>query len=152
MRLREWFVFHTGLLLLLNQLRALVLGPSSAEADELLDCHLKGAAYAGGGVASPWVKLHLGDPGAAGATNPAVETDRAQITFGNSSGGAAANTTAATWTAVSTTEAYTHYSLWTASTAGTFLGSGTISGGSVQAGNNFEIPIGDFDITLTPAS
>jgi hypothetical protein len=149
---KVWIIAHLTVLALLDRLRLLVLGPSAAEADDLLDCHLKGAAYAGAGVASPWVKLHLADPGAAGATSPAVETDRAQVTFGNASGGTASNTTAVTWTAVSTTETYTHYSLWTASTAGTFLGSGTITGGAVQSGNNFEIPIGDFDITLTPAS
>jgi hypothetical protein len=124
---------------------------SAAEAAAVLNAHVRGTSY--GGNASVFAKLHLGDPGAAGATNAAVETTRQQVTFGNAATtGAIANTAAVEWTSVSTTETYTHYSLWTASTGGTFLGSGTITGGAVTAGNNFSIPIGDFDLTQSTAA
>ena len=33
-------------------------------------------------VAVPYVKLHVGDPGAAGTANPAVETTRKSVSFG----------------------------------------------------------------------
>lgn len=129
----------------------MALGMSAAEAAAVLNAHVRGTSYAGN--ASVFAKLHLGDPGAAGTTNPAVETTRQQVTFGSAaSTGAIANTVAVEWTSVSTTETYTHYSLWTASTGGTFLGSGTISGGAVTAGNNFSIPIGDFDLTQSTAA
>lgn len=129
----------------------MALGMSAAEAAATLNAHVRGTSYAGN--ASVFAKLHLGDPGAAGTTNPAVETTRQQVTFGNAATtGAIANTVAVEWTSVSTTETYTHYSLWTASTGGTFLGSGTISGGAVTAGNNFSIPIGDFDLTQSTAA
>jgi hypothetical protein len=124
---------------------------SAAEAAAVLNAHVRGTSY--GGNTSVFAKLHLGDPGAAGATNAAVETTRQQVTFGNAATtGAIANTAAVEWTSVSTTETYTHYSLWTASTGGTFLGSGTITGGAVTAGNNFSIPIGDFDLTQSTAA
>jgi hypothetical protein len=124
---------------------------SAAEAAAVLNAHVRGTSY--GGNASVFAKLHLGDPGAAGATNAAVETTRQQVTFGNAATtGAIANTAAVEWTSVSTTETYTHYSLWDAATAGNFLGSGTITGGAVTAGNNFSIPISDFDLTQSTAA
>jgi hypothetical protein len=124
---------------------------SAAEAAAVLNAHVRGTSY--GGNASVFAKLHTGDPGAAGTANAATETTRQEVTFGSAATtGAIANTVAVEWTSVSTTETYTHYSLWTASTGGTFLGSGTVSGGAVTAGNNFSIPIGDFDLTQSTAA
>jgi len=97
-----------------------------------------------------FVKLHTGDPGGAGTTNAANETNRKQATFGSvAASGAISNTVAIEWTNVSSTEAYTYVSLWSASTAGTFLGSDAITSASVTAGDTFRIPIGDLDLTLT---
>jgi hypothetical protein len=126
----------------------MTVGLAAATASAIADAHTKGTSYTGN--SNYWVKLHTADPGAAGATAPAGNTTRQQVTFGTSSSGAIANSAAITWTSVSTTETYTHFSAWTASTAGTFLGSGTVTGGAVTAGNNFSIPIGDFDITFGP--
>jgi hypothetical protein len=126
----------------------MALGLTAAEANSIATAYTKGTAYNGNSVYA--VKLHLGDPGAAGTTNPAVETIRQAVTFGTAASGVISNSAAVTWTSVSTTETYTHFSAWTATTAGTFLGSGTITGGSVTAGNNFSIPIGDLDITFGP--
>jgi len=117
-------------------------------ADAWLDAFARNVSYANAAV---WVKLHIGDPGAAGTANPAAETTRKQGTFGSAaSGGVISNTAAVEWTLVSTTETYTHISLWTASTAGTFLGSDQLSSSAaVTAGDTFRLPIGDLDLNIT---
>jgi hypothetical protein len=51
------------------------------------------------------------------------------------------------WTGVSGSEDYTYYSLWSASTAGTFHQSGTVTANAVTAGDTFTIPTGDLDLT-----
>lgn len=116
-------------------------GISAAEANEAVDAWL--ASYT-------WVKLHVGDPGAAGAGNAATETTRKQATWAAASAGASSNTGALSWTSVAGTEDFTHFSIWTASTAGTFGGSGTITANSVTAGDTFTIGAGDLDISLAP--
>jgi hypothetical protein len=99
-----------------------------------------------------WVKLHIGAPGAAGTSNPAVETTRKQATWSAAASGASANTNLLSWTAVAASEDYTHFTVWTASTAGTFGFSGTVTANAVTAGDTFQIAIGDLDVTLTLAS
>ena len=98
-----------------------------------------------------WAKLHIGDPGAAGTSNPAAETTRKQVTFGSgAASGAISNTVAVEWTALPATETLTHVSFWSASTAGTFLGSDDLSSSAaVEINDTFRIPIGDLDLTLT---
>jgi hypothetical protein len=97
-----------------------------------------------------WVKLHLGDPGAAGAGNPAAETDRQQASFSAASGGAITTDAALTWTSVSNTETYSHVSFWDAVAAGNFLGSDALDvSRSVTAGDTFTIASGDLDLTIT---
>jgi hypothetical protein len=98
-----------------------------------------------------YVKLHLGDPGAAGASNAAVETTRQSASMAAASGGAITNDTAVTWAAVSTTETYSHVSFWSAAAAGTFLGSDDLAvARAVTAGDTFTIAIGDLDMAFTP--
>ena len=115
--------------------------------NSMLNALCKNTSYANAAV---WVQLHTGDPGAAGTANIAGETDRTQATFGSvASGGAISNTVAIAWTSVASSETYTHSSIWSASTAGTFLGSGSLTQSkTVNAGDNFSIPIGDLDITI----
>jgi hypothetical protein len=98
-----------------------------------------------------WVKLHTGDPGSAGTSNAATNATRVQATFGSAAASRAiSNTAAVSWTNVSTTETYTHVSLWSASSGGTFLGRDDLSSSAaVTAGDNFSIPIGDLDLTIT---
>lgn len=103
-------------------------------------------------VAYPWVKLHIGAPGSAGTSNPAVETTRKAAVFSAASGGAITNTNLPTWPAVAASETYTHFSLWSASTGGSFGASGTVTAAAMTAGGNFQVPIGDLDITFTLAS
>lgn len=121
---------------------------AEATRNAMLDAFARNVSYANAAV---WVKLHTGAPGAAGTSNAATETTRKQGTFGDAAAsGAITNTAAVEWTNVSTTETYSHISLWTASSAGTFLGSDDLSAtAAVTAGDTFRIPIGDLDITVT---
>ena len=100
--------------------------------------------------AGMWVKLHVGDPGAAGASNPATNSTRQQATFGTApSGGALSNTATISWSSVPATETYTYASLWSASSGGTFLGSDDLSSvAPVQSGDNFQIAAGDLDLSF----
>lgn len=126
-------------------------GVAAASREAILNAYARGTSYSGN--AAVWVKQHTGDPGAAGATNAAAETTRQQLTFGSvAAAGAIANTAATTWTAVSTAETYSWGSLWTASTAGTFLGNVQWTTPRLVAiGDNVTIAIGAFTITTTGA-
>lgn len=104
------------------------------------------------GTTYPWIKLHVGDPGAAGTASPAAETTRKQATWAASTGAATTTTADLVWTGVAGSEDYTHFSMWTASTGGTFGGSGTITANAVTAGDTFTIPAGDLDLSLPVAT
>jgi hypothetical protein len=99
-----------------------------------------------------WVKLHVGDPGANGTANPAVNTTRMQVTWGAVAGGAVSNSAQVQWTNVGGTEDYTHFSVWTLNAAGVFGFSGTVTANAVTTGDTFTIPIGDLDVTLVLAA
>jgi hypothetical protein len=100
-----------------------------------------------------WVKLYLGDPGAAGTSNPAANTTRVQGTFSAASGGAITNSAALDWTNVPNAETYSHVGYWDASSAGTFLGSSALAVARLVAvGDNFSIAIGDLDIAVVPVA
>lgn len=103
-------------------------------------------------TAYPWVKLHIGDPGSAGTANPATETTRKQATFSAAASGATANTGLLSWPGVAANEDYTHFTLWTASSAGNFGGSGTVTANPVTAGDTFQVGVGDLDLSFTLAS
>ena len=97
-------------------------------------------------VATPYIKLHLGDPGEAGTANAAVEATRKAVTFAAASSGSIASSATVTWTNVSTTETYSHWSLWDAVTSGNCLWSGAFSSSAaVTAGDTFQIT----SLTLT---
>ena len=126
----------------------MTVGIASGIADNILDALCRSVAWSE--PVAFYVKLHLGDPGAAGAGSPAVETTRKAVTFSASSGGAITNSADVTWTSVSTTETYSHVSFWDAASAGTFLGSDDLAvSRSVTAGDTFTIASGDLDITIT---
>ncbi len=99
-----------------------------------------------------WVQLHIGNPGAAGTSNPAAETTRHQVTWSAVSGGAASNSADIVWTGVAATEDYTFITVWSASTAGTFGMSGTVTANAVSAGDTFTISAGGVTVSLTLAS
>ena len=122
---------------------------SEGERNKMLDAWAGRTTYTAN--AAVYLKLHTGDPGAAGTSNAAANTTRQAVTFGSAAAsGAISNTAAVEWTSVSTTETYTHISAWTASSGGTFLGSDDLSSSAaVTAGDTFRIPVGDLDITIT---
>lgn len=98
-----------------------------------------------------YVKLHLGDPGASGASNAAANTTRQQASFAAASGGAITTDAALTWTSVSNTETYSHVSFWDHVSAGNFLGSDDLAvSRAVTAGDTFTIATGDLDLSFTP--
>lgn len=100
-----------------------------------------------------WAKLHVGAPGAAGTSNPAVETDRVQVTWPASvTTQTMSNENVMTWTGVGGTEDYTHVSFWSASTGGVFGMSGLITANPVTTGDTFELGVGDVDVTFPVAS
>lgn len=122
---------------------------SSTVADSVLNSILKGTAFT---PLSAFVQLHTGEPGAAGTTNVAGESTRKAATFADGSGGSAATSADITWTSVTTAETYTHVSLWSASTAGTFIGSGTITASAVAVGDTFTISAGDLTVSIPVAA
>lgn len=103
-------------------------------------------------AAYPWIKLHTGAPGAAAASNAAGNTTRKQASWAAASSGAATTSALLQWTNVSTSEDYSHFSAWSASSGGSFGFSGTVTANAVTAGNTFEIAAGDLDVSLTLAS
>lgn len=118
-------------------------GLSTTAANTLLDS--LGAAY-------PWIKPHVGPPGAAGTANPAAETTRKQATYASASGGSLTTSAQLQWTNVAGSEDWTHFTAWSASSGGTFGFSGTITANAVTAGDTFTIPAGELDAALTVAS
>lgn len=129
---------------------AVGLEPSVANA--LLDALFNQTNYTA--PTAIWIQLHTGDPGANGTANVAAENTRKDVTaaFSAASSGAITNDTAVEWTSVAGSETYTHFALFSASTAGTFYLSGTITANAVTAGDNFSLPIGDIDASLSTAA
>ena len=95
---------------------------------------------------SVYLKLHTGDPGEDCTANPATETTRKAVTFSAAASGSITSSATVEWTNVSTTETYSHWSAWDASTAGNALWSGALSSSAaVTAGDTFQIT----SLTLT---
>lgn len=99
-----------------------------------------------------WVKLHLGDPGAAGASNTASNTTRQSASFASAAAAGTITTSGdVSWTSVSATESYSHVSFWDASTGGNLIATDNLeTTRGVTAGDNFTIVAGDIDISLSP--
>jgi hypothetical protein len=124
---------------------------STGVANSILDAMLNGNSF--GGFFATYAQLHTGPPGAAGTANVANSgTRQAAGTFSAPSGGASHNTAAINWTAVTANETYTHVSLWSNSTGGTFIASGSITAGPILIGQNFTIPASGMSVSLPVAS
>lgn len=92
-------------------------GLAASHANSILNV-LRNTSYTG--IATPFIQLHTGDPGAAGTTSISGQTTRNAVTWNAPSGGSMTLATLGTWT-MNTGETITHISIWTASTAGTFV-------------------------------
>jgi len=103
-------------------------------------------------VAVPYIKLHTGDPGAAGTANPATETTRKSVSFGAASAGAITSDADISWTNISGSQDATHFTAWDNLTAGNFLFSGTITANPYTAGDTYTITSGNLSASLTVAS
>jgi hypothetical protein len=99
-----------------------------------------------------YIKMHVGDPGPNGTANPAAETRRMAVDWGAPSGAALVSVADTGLAAVAATEVWTHYSLWSNSTAGTFGHSGTISPKAVTAGDDVNVPAGSVSLTFPVAA
>lgn len=98
-----------------------------------------------------YVKLHIGDPGSAGANNAAAgSTTRVVAAFAAPSGGAIALTgTSPQWTNASTTETLSHISVWDASTAGNFLWSAALTATQAWVNTN-TFTLTTLGVSITP--
>jgi hypothetical protein len=103
-------------------------------------------------VASVYVKLHVGDPGANGTSNAATETTRQEASFAAASSGSLASDAAITWTNIAGSQDATHFTAWDNVSAGNFLFSGTITANAYSAGDTFTISSGALTVLLTVAS
>ena len=132
----------------------MAVGLASGEAAKILDALGNASNYTA--PTAFWIQLHTADPGAAGTNAVAGNATRKDLTaaMGTASGGAITNTSAITWTTgeVDTSEDYTHISYWDASSAGTFLASGTMTANAVTVGDEFTIPVGDLDASFATAA
>lgn len=105
---------------------------------ELLDHVFRNAAYTS--PTNVYVKLHIGDPGEDCTSNPAGETTREAATFNAASGGQVTLAATVGWTNVSTTETYSYFSVWDASTGGNPLCYGPLASPvPVTATDNFDL-------------
>lgn len=78
-------------------------------------------------------QLHTGAPGGSGTSNVAAGVDRASLSgVGGASGGS--DTFTGTWTIPGAGGPYTHFSLWTSDTGGTFVADGELDPAETFAG------------------
>jgi hypothetical protein len=115
---------------------------------------LRAAGAAFGPVAAEYAQLHTANPGAAGTTAISVgSTTRVILTHAASSGGSALALTGTnpSWTNGGTSETITDISLWTASSAGTFLFSVALTTSKAWAsGDTFTLS--SLGVSLSPAA
>jgi hypothetical protein len=125
-------------------------GLAPAIAQSILDALCRSVAWAD--PAGFFVKLHTGDPGAAGANAAFGDATRKAATFSPAASDGTITTSAnLDWTAVSAAGTVTHVSFWDAVTGGTFLGSDDLATPRTLAiGDNFTILAGDVDLSLAP--
>lgn len=85
---------------------------------------LRGTTFTG--IATPFLELHIGDPGAAGTANPSAVTTRQAITWSAASSGAIVLSNTPSF-AMTASETISHVAIWSASSAGTFYYSAALT-------------------------
>lgn len=103
---------------------------------------------------TPYMQLHVGDPGAAGTANKATETTRKAVTFNAASGGSMTNSAQVQWTNIAGSQDATHFSIWNTATdgTGTFKMSGTITANAYTAGDTYTAAVGAITLSISVAS
>lgn len=107
------------------------------------------AATAFTAPAAFWVKLHIGDPGSAGASNASAVVTRQSVSWSAASAGSKSESAAPTAWAMTATETISFVSFWDASTAGNFLGSAALTV-SRSVINGDTVTLTTLTIALTP--
>lgn len=128
----------------------MAVGLKPTVANSLLDALFNATNYTA--PTDSYVKLHIGDPGAAAASNAATETTRKQVSWAAAASGSIASDAAVTWTNISGSEDATHFSLWDAASAGNFIASGTVTANAYVAGDTLTIASGSFTGSFTVAA
>lgn len=108
---------------------------------------LAGTAFSA--PAAFYVKLHTGDPGAAGTANASAVTTRQAVTWSAASGGSKSEASAPTSWSMTTTETITHISCWDASSSGNFLFSAALTT-SRSVVNGDSVSLTTLTIAFTP--
>ena len=124
-------------------------GLSAYLCNSWLDALANNTSYA---VTQVYIKLHTGDPGAAGTANPATETTRKSVSFGAASAGAITSDADISWTNIAGSQDASHFTAWDSLTVGNFLFSGTITANPYTAGDTYTITSGNLSASLTVAS
>mgnify|MGYP000925297399 CR=1 FL=1 len=125
----------------------MALGASATHANAIVNV-LRGIDYTG--IAGLYVKLHTGDPGAAGTANASAVTTRNQLTLAAPSGGSASLSALAAYN-MTATETISHFSLWTSATTGTFIGSGQLAAAK-GVNNGDTLTFNSFTASITPVA
>lgn len=96
-----------------------------------------------------FVQLHTAAPGTAGTTSVSVgSTTRVSVAFGTAASGVTTMTTSnPQWTNGGTSETITAISIWTASSAGTFLCSGALTTSQAWASGNI-LQLSSLSVTI----
>ena len=124
-------------------------GLSAYLCNSWLDALANNTSYA---VTQVYIKLHTGDPGAAGTANAATETTRKAASFGAASAGAITSDADISWTNIAGSQDASHFTAWDNLTAGNFLFSGNITANPYTAGDTYTISSGNLSASLTVAS
>lgn len=128
-------------------------GATELLANSVLSAVLQGVSFA---LPEAWLKVHIGAPGADCTANPAAETRRFNLSSlfaTDPTGGVITNDGVSdTMTSVAATELWSHWSIWDDETAGSAWMSGVLTGGSVTAGQDMQIGVGQLGIDMQIAS
>jgi hypothetical protein len=109
---------------------------------------LRGTTYTA--PAGQFVQLHTADPGAAGTTAVSAVTTRNALTHNAPSGTSMTLATLGAYS-MTATETISHFSVWSASSAGTFLYSGVLTASkSVTSGDTLTFT--SLTVSITPAA
>jgi hypothetical protein len=119
-------------------------GLAAAKANSILNTYRATSFTA----VSAFVKLHTGDPGAAGTANASANTTRNAATFAAPSSGSMAISSIGAWT-MTASETITHISIWDASTAGNFMESWALTA-SVPVVNGSTFSLTTLTLAFTP--
>lgn len=128
----------------------MTVGLAIGVAQSMLNALCRNAAWTQ--PAAFYVQLHTADPGAAGATATFADNRRVVATFATTDATGNITTSAdLNWTSMTAAGTVTHVSFWSASSAGTFLGSDDLATARTLAiGDNFTVLAGQTTLSLSP--